>query len=449
MLRNSGFYNNLFLYLTNINNFHIMIVEKYMSPAYYVNMQGIFKCNTILILWSILLEVIILLIVQKYGGSSVATTELILNVAKRVKKSVELGNKLVVVVSAQGKTTDNLLTMAKGINIHSPKREIDMLISTGEQQSSALLAMTLEKIGIATVSLMGAQAGIITSSNHGNAKILSIDTRRINRELADNKVLVIAGFQGINENGDITTLGRGGSDTTAVSIAAAIGADLCEIYSDVDGIYTADPRVVEKAIKLEEISFDEMLELSSMGAKVLHNRAVEVAKNNNVLLVSKNSFNDTSGTYIKNIETEEADNIKGITGYRNIDVVTLENFEENVSELYDILGKNNITTDMIHFINKSVIFSIKKNDRNDVEKLININFKNPKMKIFEDYAKLSIVGLGLMSNPKVISEIFRVLEENKIKIYFLNTSELKMSLIVDKACLDRVTNLLHERLIER
>lgn len=390
-----------------------------------------------------------MLIVQKYGGSSVATTELILNVAKRVKKSVELGNKLVVVVSAQGKTTDNLLAMAKGINTHSSKRELDMLISTGEQQSSALLAISLEKIGVSAVSLTGAQAGIITSSNHGNAKILSIDTRRIKKELADNKVLVIAGFQGVNENGDITTLGRGGSDTTAVSIATAIEADLCEIYSDVDGIYTADPRVVKKAIKLGEISFDEMLELASMGAKVLHNRAVEVAKNNDVLLVSKSSFNDNNGTYVKNIETEEAENIKGITGYRNIDVVALENFEESISKLYDVLGKNNITTDMIHLINKSVIFSIKKNDRNDVEKLINVNFKNTKLKIFEDYAKLSVIGLGLMSNPKVISEVFRTLEENNVKVYFVNTSELKISLIVDKDCLDRITNILHERLIER
>lgn len=391
---------------------------------------------------------IILLIVQKYGGSSVATTELILNVAKRVKKQVELGNKLVVVVSAQGKTTDNLLNLAKSINTNPSKREIDMLISTGEQQSSALLAITLGKIGIEAISLTGEQAGIFASNSYGNAKILSINTKRIEKELEEGKVVVIAGFQGINENNDITTLGRGGSDTTAVSIAAAIKADKCEIYSDVDGIYTADPRIVEKAIKLEQISYEEMLELSSMGAKVLHNRAVEVAKNNNVTLMSGSSFNDVEGTYVKNIESIDTNNIKGITGYRNIDVVTLENFEDNVSKLYEILEKNNITTDMIHFINKSVIFSIKKNDRNDVEKLINVNFKNAKVKIFEDYAKLSIVGLGLMSNPKVIAEIFKTLEENKVKVYFVNTSELKISMVIDKDCLDRITNLLHERLVK-
>ena len=391
---------------------------------------------------------IILLIVQKYGGSSVATTDLILNVAKRVKKTVEQGNKLVVVVSAQGKTTDNLLTLAKSINTNPSKREVDMLISTGEQQSSALLAITVEKLGIPVVSLTGEQAGIFTSSNYGNAKILSINTKRIKKELENKNVVVIAGFQGINENDDITTLGRGGSDTTAVSIAAALKADRCEIYSDVDGIYTADPRIVEKAVKLEKISFDEMLELASMGAKVLHNRAVEVAKNNNVTLMSGSSFSDVEGTYVKNIESIDTNNINGITGCRNIDVVTLENFEDNVSKLYEMLGKNNITTDMIHFINKSVIFSIKKNDRNDVERLINVNFKNAKMKFFEDYAKLSIVGLGLMSNSKVIAEVFKTLEENKVKVYFVNTSELKISMIIDNDCLERITNLLHERLIQ-
>lgn len=395
-----------------------------------------------------LLGVIILLIVQKYGGSSVATTDLILNVAKRVKKSVTLGNKLVVVVSAQGKTTDNLLTLAKSINKNPSKREVDMLISTGEQQSSALLAITLEKIGISAVSLTGEQAGIFTSNSYGNAKILSINTKRIERELERKDVIIVAGFQGINEYDDVTTLGRGGSDTTAVSIAAALKADRCEIYSDVDGIYTADPRIVEKAVKLEEISFDEMLELSSMGAKVLHNRAVEVAKNNDVTLMSGSSFSDVEGTYVKNIESIDTNNINGITGYRNIDVVTLENFEDNVSKLYEILGENNITTDMIHFINKSVIFSIKKNDRSDVERLINVNFRNTKVKIFEDYAKLSIVGLGLMSNPKVISEVFKTLEENKVKVYFVNTSELKISMIIDNDCLDRITNILHERLVK-
>lgn len=395
-----------------------------------------------------LLGVIILLIVQKYGGSSVATTDLILNVAKRVKKSVTLGNKLVVVVSAQGKTTDNLLTLAKSINKNPSKREVDMLISTGEQQSSALLAITLEKIGISAVSLTGEQAGIFTSNSYGNAKILSINTKRIERELERKDVIIVAGFQGINEYYDVTTLGRGGSDTTAVSIAAALKADRCEIYSDVDGIYTADPRIVEKAVKLEEISFDEMLELSSMGAKVLHNRAVEVAKNNDVTLMSGSSFSDVEGTYVKNIESIDTNNINGITGYRNIDVVTLENFEDNVSKLYEILGENNITTDMIHFINKSVIFSIKKNDRSDVERLINVNFRNAKVKIFEDYAKLSIVGLGLMSNPKVISEVFKTLEENNVKVYFVNTSELKISMIIDNDCLDRITNILHERLVK-
>ena len=389
-----------------------------------------------------------MLIVQKYGGSSVATTELILNVAKRVKKSVEQGHKLIIIVSAQGKTTDNLLNLAKSINTNPSKREIDMLISTGEQQSSALLAITLEKIGVSAVSLTGEQAGIFASKAYGNAKILSLNTKRIKKELEDGKVVVIAGFQGINENGDIATLGRGGSDTTAVSIAAAIEADKCEIYSDVDGIYTADPRIVENAIKLEQISYDEMLELASMGAKVLHNRAVEVAKNNSVTLMSGSSFSDIEGTYVKNIESIETNNIKGITGYRNIDVVTLENFEDNVSKLYEILGENNITTDMIHFINKSVIFSIKKNDRNDVERLINQNFKNAKIKIFEDYAKLSIVGLGLMSNAKVISEVFKTLEENKVKVYFVNTSELKISMVIDKDCLDRITNILHEKLVK-
>ena len=389
-----------------------------------------------------------MLIVQKYGGSSVANNELILNVAKRIKQTLEKGNKLVVVVSAQGKTTDNLLKLAKSITLTPSKRELDVLISTGEQQSIALLSMALEYLGIEAISLTGGQAGICTNSNYGSAKITEINTQRIEEELAKNKVVIVAGFQGIEEHGNITTLGRGGSDTTAVSLAAALNADRCEIYSDVDGIYTADPRVVENAKMLEEISFDEMLELSSMGAKVLHNRAVEIAKNNNVTLVSANSFNDSVGTYIKKIESEDTDNVKGIIGYRNIDVVTLENFEDNISELYKVFEKNDVVTDMISIINKSLIFSIKKSDRVDVEKMINTNFKNPKIKIFEDYAKLSIVGLGLMSNAKVIAEIFKTLEENKVKFYFINTSELKISMIIDKDNLDRITNLLHERLVK-
>lgn len=390
----------------------------------------------------------ILLIVQKYGGSSVATNELIFNVAKRVKKSLEEGNQLVVVVSAQGKTTDNLLNLAKEINNNPSKREMDVLISTGEQQSTALLAMALESLNIDVISLTGMQAGIFTSSNYGNAKVLSINTIRIKKELEKGKVVIVAGFQGVEINGDITTLGRGGSDTTAVSLAAALKADRCEIYSDVDGIYTADPRVVEKAVKLEEVSFDEMLELASMGAKVLHNRAVEIAKNTNTILMSGNSFNDSVGTYVKAIETSESDCIKGITGYRNIDIIAVEDCEENINDLLEILAKNNIVIDMINFINKSVIFSIKKNDRNDTERALNTKFKNSKIKIFEDYAKLSIVGLGLMNNPKILAKIFSVLKENNVKVYFANTSELKISLIIEREKIDRITNLLHEKLIE-
>lgn len=390
----------------------------------------------------------ILLIVQKYGGSSVATNELIFNVAKRVKKSLEEGNQLVVVVSAQGKTTDNLLNLAKEINNNPSKREMDVLISTGEQQSTALLAMALESLNIDVISLTGMQAGIFTSSNYGNAKVLSINTIRIKKELEKGKVVIVAGFQGVEINGDITTLGRGGSDTTAVSLAAALKADRCEIYSDVDGIYTADPRVVEKAVKLEEVSFDEMLELASMGAKVLHNRAVEIAKNTNTILMSGNSFKDSVGTYVKAIETSESDCIKGITGYRNIDIIAVEDCEENINDLLEILAKNNIVIDMINFINKSVIFSIKKNDRNDTERALNTKFKNSKIKIFEDYAKLSIVGLGLMNNPKILAKIFSVLKENNVKVYFANTSELKISLIIEREKIDRITNLLHEKLIE-
>lgn len=290
------------------------------------------------------------LIVQKYGGSSVANAERVFNVAGRIIDAYKEGNSVVVAVSAQGDTTDELIEKAKEINPNPPKREMDMLLSTGEQISIALLAMAIEKKGYHAISLTGTQAGISTDSNYGNARIKTIDTERIFSELDRKNIVIVAGFQGINKYEDITTLGRGGSDTTAVALAAALKADLCEIYTDVDGVYTADPRIVKTASKLDDISYDEMLELASLGANVLHNRSVELAKKYNVNMVVRSSLNKTEGTVIKEVGNVEKMLVRGVTRDTDIARVAVMRIEDKPGmafKLFSLLAKEKISVDVI------------------------------------------------------------------------------------------------------
>ena len=290
------------------------------------------------------------LIVQKFGGSSVADANRVRNVANRVVETANAGNKVVVVVSAQGDTTDDLIEKAMEINPNASKREMDMLLSSGEQISIALLAMAIQKIGHPVVSLTGWQAGFRSNAAHSNARISRIDTERIETELDRGNIAVVAGFQGINKYDDITTLGRGGSDTSAVAIAAALHADKCEIYTDVDGVYTADPRIVKDAKKLSEITYDEMLELASLGANVLHNRSVEMAKKYNVPLEVKSSFEKVDGTVVKEVTSMEKMLIRGVTrdnDVARIAVIGVENTPGIAFRIFSALAKENINVDMI------------------------------------------------------------------------------------------------------
>lgn len=290
------------------------------------------------------------LVVQKYGGTSMSDTQKLINAAKRVIDEYERGNSIVVVLSAQGDTTDELIEKAAEINHHSSKREIDMLISCGEQMSVALMAMAIEKEGYPVISLTGQQAGILTDSRYGNARIKAIDTERIFRELDRKSIVVVAGFQGYNKFEDITTMGRGGSDTSAVALAAALKADLCEIYTDVEGIYTADPAIVKNASKLIDISYDEMLELSSLGANVLHNRAVELAKKYNIKLVVRSNFSDNPGTIVKEVGIVEKMLVRGVTKDSNIARIAVVGIEDRPGmafKLFSLLAKEDISVDLI------------------------------------------------------------------------------------------------------
>ena len=290
------------------------------------------------------------LIVQKYGGTSVKDAERVMNVARRITDSYKAGNNVVVAVSAQGDTTDDLIEKAKEINPNASKREMDMLLSTGEQISISLLAMAIEKIGCPVISLTGWQAGVKTDAKYGAARISTIDTERLQAELDKKNIVIVAGFQGINKYDDITTLGRGGSDTSAVALAAALHADVCEIYTDVDGVYTADPRFVKNAYKLDDISYDEMLELASLGANVLHNRSVEMAKKYGVKLSVRSSLNNNEGTYVKEVEQVEKMLVRGVTRDNDVARIALCGVEDTPGKAFSVfrmLAKHGISVDLI------------------------------------------------------------------------------------------------------
>ncbi len=396
------------------------------------------------------------LIVQKYGGSSVANAERIFNVAGRVLEAYREGNSVVVVVSAQGDTTDELIEKAAGINRNPSKREMDMLLSTGEQISMALLAMALEKQGSHVVSLTGYQAGITTDSNYGNARIKNIDTERIFVELDKKNIVIVAGFQGWNKYGDITTLGRGGSDTTAVALAAALKADLCEIYTDVDGVYTADPRIVKNAGKLNDISYDEMLELASLGANVLHNRSVELAKKYGVNLVVRSSMNKLPGTVIKEVGNVEKMLVRGVTRDSDIARIAVMGIEDKPGmafKLFSMLSKERISVDVIlqsigRDDTKDISFTVKKADLNRVLEVINSNLGvlgAKEVKHSDRYSKVSIVGAGMVNNSGVAAMMFEALFDADVNIHMITTSEIKISVLVDVQNAERAVNAIHEK----
>lgn len=394
-------------------------------------------------------------IVQKYGGSSVATIEKIIRVAERIKRTAKEGHEMVVVVSAMGDTTDELLGMAKSISLNPDKRELDMLLTTGEQVSSALLAMALQETGEKAVSLTGWQAGIRTESVHGNARILQIDTKRIEEELAEGKIVVVTGFQGVTEAGEITALGRGGSDTTAVALAAALHADRCEIYTDVTGVFTSDPRRIQKARKLPAVSYDEMIEMAHLGAQVLHPRSVEFAKNFRVPLVVRSSMSDEEGTWIVEEEKMEKNLIvRGVAFEKNITRITvhgLPDVMENLSAIFTGLARENVDVDIIiqnvsGETENQVSFSVKDDQLNDalavLEKLRGeLGFKNVEWE--SGLAKVSIVGSGMVSNPGVAAKMFSTLAENGIFIKMISTSEIKISVVVDEEQMIRAAETLH------
>jgi len=381
-----------------------------------------------------------LLIVQKYGGSSVADREKIYNAADKISAEYKSGNQVVVVVSAQGDTTDDLLDAADKINHDAAKRELDMLISTGEQQSASLMVMALNAMGYPAVSLNAWQAGIFTTNEYGNARIRAIECERIRAELSRGKIVVVAGFQGINEYGDITTLGRGGSDTTAVALAAILQADKCEIFTDVEGVFTADPRIVESAVKLERISYDEMLDYTTMGAKVLHNRSVEFGKNKGVKIVVRSSFTNNEGTVVEGDSENTVRAVCGIASDKNTCLIKINSRD---TSFFTLMAENNITVDMMT-CSEDTDFTVSLDDlRKTLELLKDIaQFRGV-------YSKISIIGTGIQSNPAVLGDTLKSLANENINVVMINLSETKISLLVNKEYNDRTLKVLHKLLIEK
>lgn len=399
------------------------------------------------------------LIVKKFGGSSVADAERIFNVADIIIKDYENGNDVVTVVSAQGDTTDDLIAKALEINPAGPsKREMDMLLSAGEQMSCSLLAMAIEKRGYPVVSLLGWQAGFKTDSSYSRARIKKLEPERINAELAKKNIVIVAGFQGINKYDDITTLGRGGSDTSAVAIAAAMKADLCQIYTDVDGVYTADPRIVKSARKLKEITYDEMLELASLGAQVLNNRSVEMAKKYNVELEVLSSLERKEGTIVKEVTNMEKLLIRGVAKDDNvarISIIGLADIPGIAFKIFNQLALKKINVDIIlqsvgRDGTKDITFTVSKDQCSDAENALKamegaLQFSD--LKTDTDVAKISIVGAGMETHPGVASKMFEALFEQNINIQMIATSETKISVLIDAKDSKRAVIAVHEKLI--
>jgi len=395
------------------------------------------------------------IIVQKFGGSSVADVTRIQRVTDHIIQHKKNGYQPIIVVSAMGDSTNHLIDLAKQITPSPSSREMDMLLSTGEQISIALLAMAIEAKGYKAISLTGYQCGIKTDHYYSKAKISDIKTNRVLDELAKDHIVIVAGFQGMNDLGDITTLGRGGSDTTAVALAVACGADLCEIYTDVPGIFTSDPRVVKEARKIDAISYDEMLEFAKLGAKVMHPRSVELARKNNMKLIVRSSFNlDEKGTEIIEVKNMENAQVRGVTLDDNIVRITVPNVPDEPGIAYKLFSKlaaENLSVDMIiqnlnHDEHNDISFTINEDDLDQVEEVMHLFIDeigaNPPL-IKKTVAKLSIVGTGITSDAKIASGLFGRLYELGINIEMISTSEIKISCIIDTACADRALNEIH------
>ena len=399
------------------------------------------------------------LIVQKFGGSSVRDAQRIRNVAGIIAETYLEGNDVLVVLSAQGDTTDDLIAKAEEINSHPSKREMDMLLSTGEQISVALCAMALESMGLPCVSLTAWQVGIQTTAVHGDARIKRIDSERVQAELDQHRIVLITGFQGMDRAGDVTTLGRGGSDTSAVALAAAFRAKLCQIYTDVDGVYTADPRIVPNARHLDEITYDEMLELASQGAGVLHNRSVELAKKFRVDLEVLSSLERKPGTKVKEVTKVEKTTIAGVAKDTSIARIALIGLRHNPGvafQVFDLLSKHNINVDLIlqsigREDSKDISFTVHEKDLEDARAILT---ENQEVLCFDhievdgNIGKVSIVGAGLMTNCGMAARMFEALYEAGINIQMINTSEIRVSVLVDEGDVDRAVRAIHAKFFD-
>ncbi len=396
-----------------------------------------------------------MLVVKKFGGTSVANKERICNVARRCIEDYQKGNDVVVVLSAMGKMTDELIRMARDMNPNPPKRELDMLMTIGEQQSVALMAMAMDSMGVPAISLNAFQIKMHSTSVYGNARIKRIDTERIKHELEQRKIVIITGFQSVNKYDDYTTLGRGGSDTTAVALAAALHADACEIFTDVDGVYTADPRYVPKAKKMKEISYDEMLDLATLGAEVLHNRSVELAKKYGVQLVVRSSLTNEEGTIVKERAAVEKMLVSGVAADKDVvkvSVVGLDDKPGTAFRLFDALASANINVDMIlqstgRDNTTDIAFTVSKDAAEDTMAVLEKNHArlNPqKIEMERNCAKVSVVGAGMMSNPGVAAKMFECLYNNNINIRMISTSEIRVTVLIDVKDTEKAMNAAHE-----
>ena len=396
------------------------------------------------------------LIVQKFGGSSVKDRDRIFNVARIVANTHNAGNDVVVVVSAQGDTTDDLIAKAAEITHNPSAREMDMLLAAGEEISISLLAMALNELGCHATSLTGGQAGFRTDRAYTKARITRLETERISSELERNRVVVVAGFQGLNKLDDITTLGRGGSDTSAVAIAAALHADRCQIFTDVEGVYTADPRKVRNTRKLEEITFDEMLELASLGAQVLNNRSVELAKKYNVELEVLSSLNPIPGTVVKEVTKMEGMLIKGVAKDTDVAVITILNVPDEPGtsfKIFGLLAQKNINVDIIlqstgRDGKKDISFTCSEGEADLAMRVLKESAHFSDVSVDTTCAKVSIVGAGMQSHSGVASKMFEALSNNNINIKMISTSEIKISCIIDRNDADKAVSAIHDMLFD-
>lgn len=395
-----------------------------------------------------------MLVVKKFGGTSVANKERIYNVANRCIEDYKKGNDVVVVLSAMGKYTDELIDKAKDINPNPPKREMDMLYTIGEQMSVALMAMAMNHLGVPAVSLNAFQVSMHTTSVYGNARLKRIDSERIRNELEQRKIVIVTGFQGVDKFDNYTTLGRGGSDTTAVALAAALNADSCEIFTDVDGVFTADPRKVPAAKKLDVISYDEMLELATLGAGVLHNRSVELAKKYGVHLVVRSSLNTAEGTIVKEVGSMEKMLVSGVAADKDTTRISLIGLKDEPGvafRLFNHLARHNINVDMIlqsvgRDSTKDITFTTTEDNAQEAVEIVERHFHEyEKIDVEKDVVKVSIVGAGMQSNPGVAAKMFECLYDEGINIKMISTSEIRVSVLIGEKYTEKAMNAIHEK----